>query len=41
MEDRGLTLKGENTMMKAMKNFMDKPITYWGYPGSTWYLPDY
>lgn len=31
MEDRGLTLKGENTMMKAMKNFMDKPITHWGY----------
>ena len=31
MEDRGLTLKGEITMMKAMKNFMDKPITYGGY----------
>ena len=30
MEDRGLTLKGEITMMKAMKNFMDKPITYGG-----------
>ena len=31
MEDRGLTLKGEITMMKAIKNFMDKPITYGGY----------
>ncbi len=31
MEDRGLALKGEITMMKAMKNFMDKPITYGGY----------
>lgn len=29
MEDRGLTLKGEITMMKAMKNFMDKQWT-WG-----------
>lgn len=29
MEVRGLTLKGEITMMKAIKNFMDKPIT-WG-----------
>lgn len=29
MEVRGLTLKGEITMMKAIKNFMNKPIT-WG-----------
>ena len=29
MEDRGLTLKGEITMMKAMKNFMNKQWT-WG-----------
>ena len=29
MEDRGLLLKGEITMMKAMKNFMDKQWT-WG-----------
>jgi hypothetical protein len=29
MEVRGLTLKGEKPMMKAIKNFMDKPIT-WG-----------
>ena len=29
MEVRGLTLKGEITMMKAIKNFMKKPIT-WG-----------
>lgn len=28
MEVRGLTLKGEITMMKAIKNFMNKPITY-------------
>ena len=31
MEDRGLLLKGEITMMKAIKNFMDKPIPYGGY----------
>ena len=30
MEVRGLTLKGEITMMKAIKNFMNKPITYGG-----------
>ena len=29
MEVRGLTLKGEITMMKAIKNFMNKPVT-WG-----------
>lgn len=29
MEVRGLTLKGKITMMKAIKNFMNKPIT-WG-----------
>ena len=29
MKIRGLTLKGEITMMKAIKNFMNKPIT-WG-----------
>ena len=29
MEVRGLTLKGEKTMMKAIKNFMNKPWT-WG-----------
>ena len=29
MEDRGLLLKGEITMMKAIKNFMDKQWT-WG-----------
>lgn len=29
MEVRGLTLKGEITMMKAIKNFMNKPWT-WG-----------
>ena len=29
MEVRGLTLKGEKPMMKAIKNFMNKPIT-WG-----------
>ena len=29
MEDRGLTLKGEITMMKAIKNFMNKQWT-WG-----------
>ena len=28
-EVRGLTLKGEKTMMKAIKNFMNKPWT-WG-----------
>ena len=31
MEVRGLTLKGEITMMKAIKNFMNKPITYGAY----------
>ena len=31
MEVRGLTLKGEITMMKAIKNFMSKPITYGAY----------
>ena len=31
MEDRGLTSKGEITMMKAMKNFMDNLISYGGY----------
>lgn len=29
MEDRGLLLKGEITMMKAIKNFMNKQWT-WG-----------
>ena len=29
MEVRGLTLKGEILMMKAIKNFMNKPWT-WG-----------
>nr|DAN91052.1 MAG TPA: hypothetical protein [Caudoviricetes sp.] len=29
MEVRGLTFKGEKSMMKAIKNFMNKPIT-WG-----------
>ena len=29
MEVRGLTLKGEKPMMKAIKNFTNKPIT-WG-----------
>ena len=29
MEDRGLLLKGEITMMKMMKNFMNKQWT-WG-----------
>ena len=31
MEDRGLTLKGEITMMKAMKNFMNKQWTWSTY----------
>lgn len=31
MEVRGLTLKGKITMMKAIKNFMNKPITYGAY----------
>ena len=31
MEVRGLALKGEITMMKAIKNFMNKPITYGAY----------
>ena len=31
MADRGLPSNGELTMMKAMKKFMDKPITYGGY----------
>ena len=43
MEVRGLTLKGEITMMKAIKNFMNKPITWgdsfmWGLGGLGLYI---
>lgn len=35
MEVRGLALKGEIIMMKAIKNFMNKPITYGGLISNT------